>query len=136
MKNLFLIRGVPGCGKSTLANLLPVQLCVAADDYHIDADGNYNWKPENSKAGHAWCQDEVRRAMESTYINSIAVHNTFTQQWEMQPYFDMAVEYGYRVTTIIVENRHGSKSVHNVPVETIKAMTDRFEIKLAEVFYV
>lgn len=131
MKNLFLVRGVPGCGKSTLVDHLKVQVDVCADDYHTDDQGNYNWKPKNSKAGHAWCQEEVRKAMQSDYINSIAVHNTFTQQWEMQPYYDMAAEYGYRVTSLIVENRHGSKSVHNVPVETIKAMTDRFEIKLA-----
>lgn len=131
MKTLFLVRGVPGCGKSTLVANLNVQVSVSADHYHTDAQGKYNWKPQNSKAGHKWCQDEVRRAMESGYINSIAVHNTFTQMWEMQPYFDMATEYGYRVTTIVVENRHGSKSVHNVPAETIKAMTDRFEIVLA-----
>ena len=128
MKNLFLIRGIPGSGKTTLANLLPVDRCIAADDYHYDAGGNYNWKPETSKAGHAWCQREVEVAMEFGY--SIAVHNTFTTEWEMQPYFDMAEQYGYRVTTIIVENRHKSESVHNVPEETIQKMKDRFEVVL------
>jgi hypothetical protein len=49
----------------------------------------------------------------------------------MKPYFELAKQYDYRVTTIIVENRHGAKSIHNVPPETIKKMTDRFEIKLA-----
>lgn len=131
MKTLFLIRGVPGCGKSTLVKSLNVQVAVAADDYFTDAEGNYNWSANKSKEAHSWCKEQARAAMSSGVLNSIAVHNTFTQEWEMQPYFDMAAEYGYRVTTLIVENRHGSKSIHNVPTETIKKMTDRFEIKLA-----
>lgn len=131
MKKLFLIRGVPGAGKSTLIKSLNVTFAIAADDYHTDSDGNYNWTPEKSKAGHAWCQAEVERAMESPFIDDIAVHNTFTQEWEMAPYFKMAKEHDYQVTTLIVENRHNTQNIHNVPVETIKKMADRFEIKLA-----
>jgi predicted kinase len=130
MKTLFLIRGVPGCGKTTLAQLITQNFCVAADDYHIDIFGNYNWKPENSKAGHEWCKGVAEQWMLQER-ETVVVHNTFTQEWEMQPYFDLAEQYGYRVTTLIVENRHSSKSIHNVPTETIKKMTDRFDIKLA-----
>ena len=60
----------------------------------------------------------------------IVDHNTFTEEWEMQPYFDLAKEYDYRVTTLIVENRHNSKSIHNVPDEVIKRQKERFNIKL------
>ncbi len=129
MKNLILIRGVPGAGKTTLLQSLDNYICVAADDYHTDEKGNYAWKPENVKQAHEWCQAQTEKWMQ--YEENVAVHNTFTTEWEMQPYFDLAKTYGYRVTTLIVENRHGSKSVHNVPAETIKKMTDRFEIKLA-----
>ena len=48
----------------------------------------------------------------------------------MKPYFDLAEKYGYNVYTIIVENRHKSKSIHNVPDYVIKAQRDRFEIVL------
>ena len=116
MKHLFLIRGVPGAGKSSLVQSLKVDTAFSADDYHTDKDGNYNWKPENSKAGHSWCQTQTMNCMMVDY--DIAVANTFTQEWEMAPYFKMAERYGYQVTTIIVENRHGSKSIHNVPEET------------------
>ena len=97
MKTLFLIRGCPGAGKSTLIKSLIVSYAIAADDYHTDADGNYNWTPEKSKAGHKWCQEETEKAMASDFIDSIAVHNTFTQEWEMQPYFDLAKKYDYQV---------------------------------------
>jgi hypothetical protein len=58
------------------------------------------------------------------------VSNTFTQEWEMQPYYDLAKEYGYMVFSIIVENRHGGKNVHNVPEDKINQMRDRFQVKL------
>lgn len=61
---------------------------------------------------------------------TIAVANTFTQEWEMQPYLDLAKEHGYTVHTIIVENRHGNESIHNVPKATVEKMKKRFEIKL------
>ena len=48
----------------------------------------------------------------------------------MQPYFDLAKKYGYTVFTIIVENRHGGKNVHNVPENVIESMKNRFEYKL------
>jgi hypothetical protein len=32
--------------------------------------------------------------------------------------------------TVIVENRHDSKNVHNVPEEKIEQMVNRFQIKL------
>jgi len=60
----------------------------------------------------------------------IVVSNTFTQEWEMQPYIDMAKDNGYKVFTIVVENRHGGKNEHNVPDEIIDKMKGRFEIVL------
>jgi hypothetical protein len=48
----------------------------------------------------------------------------------MQPYYDLAKKYGYTVFSIIVENRHGSTSIHNVPEGSIDQMRRRFDIKL------
>ena len=64
------------------------------------------------------------------YYPEIVVSNTFTQEWEMQSYIDLAKKYGYQVTTLIVENRHGNSNVHNVPAETLDRMRQRFEVKL------
>ncbi len=64
------------------------------------------------------------------FYRQIAVSNTFTQEWEMQPYFDLAAKYGYAVFTVIVENRHGGVNQHGVPDEVLTKMKDRFEIKL------
>lgn len=60
----------------------------------------------------------------------IVVSNTFTQEWEMKPYMNMAKEWGYTVFSIIVENRHGGVNQHGVPEDKLQQMKDRFEIKL------
>jgi hypothetical protein len=60
----------------------------------------------------------------------IIVSNTFTQEWEMKPYYDIAEKYGYRVYSLIVENRHGGVNQHGVPSDKLEQMKNRFNIKL------
>ena len=127
-KVLYIVRGIPGSGKSTFAKQLTSNV-FEADHYFYDNDGNYNFIPSEIKEAHKECQQFVRYAMESS-IFKIAVSNTFTQEWEMQPYLDMAKENGYTVFTVVVENRHGGKNVHNVPEDKIQMMKDRFQINL------
>jgi hypothetical protein len=98
-------------------------------------EGNeYKFNPLKLKQAHAWCQDQVRISMKNSDRTigdlRIAVSNTFTQEWEMEPYIEMAKEYGFKVFTIIVENRHGGVNQHNVPEDKIELMKNRFEIKL------
>ena len=62
--------------------------------------------------------------------SEIAVSNTFTQEWEMEAYYDLAKEFNYKVFSIIVENRHGGVNQHGVPEEKLEQMKNRFEIKL------
>ena len=127
-KVLYIVRGVPGSGKSTFAKQLTSNV-FEADHYFYDNDGNYNFILSEIKEAHKECQDNVRIAMESSFPK-IAVSNTFTQEWEMTPYFDLATKYGYKVFTLIVENRHGGKNVHDVPENIIYSMKNRFEISL------
>ena len=98
-------------------------------------EGNeYKFNPLKLKQAHAWCQDQVRISMKNSDRTigdlRIAVSNTFTQEWEMEPYVEMAKEYGFKVFTLIVENRHGGVNQHNVPEDKIELMKNRFEIKL------
>jgi hypothetical protein len=100
-----------------------------ADHYFYDNDGNYNFIPSKIKEAHKECQQFVGYAMESG-IPKIAVSNTFTQEWEMEPYFELAKTYGYKTFSIVVENRHGNESIHGVPEDKLEQMKSRFEIKL------
>jgi len=127
-KELYLVRGIPGCGKSTLAKSLGGKH-VEADMFHLDNDGNYIWKPEKVRDAHNWCQTIVGGWM-SDNEERIVVSNTFTQEWEMKPYLEWAEDFGYKVFSLIVENRHGGVNQHNVPQEIIDKMKERFEVKL------
>ena len=127
-KMIYLVRGIPGSGKSTLAKQLTSNV-FEADHYFYDNDGNYNFIPSEIKEAHKECQEFVGYAMESG-TPKIAISNTFTQEWELQPYYELAIKYGYYVTCIVVENRHGGVNQHGVPEEKVEQMKNRFEIKL------
>lgn len=53
-KELYLLRGIPGAGKSTLAKSLGGKH-VEADMFHINKEGVYDWRPEHVKKAHEWC---------------------------------------------------------------------------------
>jgi predicted kinase len=127
-KILYIVRGIPGSGKSTFAKTLGGQH-YEADMYFVTPSGKYEFNPTKIKDAHQWCQSFVKTDMILEYPK-IVVSNTSTQEWEMKPYFDLAKEFGYTVFTIIVENRHGGKNQHDVPEDKIEQMINRFEIKL------
>ena len=127
---LYLVRGLPGSGKSTYAKtLVPTGAHFEADQYFMKGQ-KYDFDPTKLKDAHADCLARTRKAMTNGNHKIVAVSNTFTMKWEMQPYIDMAKDHGYKVFTIVVEKRHGGKNEHDVPDEIIDKMKDRFEIVL------
>tara|TARA_Y100000034_G_C6869611_1_gene396788 strand:- start:37 stop:1089 length:1053 start_codon:yes stop_codon:yes gene_type:complete len=106
------------------------QECVSfsADDYFVK-DGKYNFDKGLINDAHLDCQTKTAKAMQEGIL-TITVHNTFTEEWEMQAYFDLAEKHNYKVITLIAENRHESISTHNVPDEAINRQKERFQIKL------
>jgi NEDD4-binding protein 2 len=136
MRTLIILRGLPGSGKSTFANYMFSNNIFEADKYFYDEDGTYNFDVTKLHAAHKWCQLRVEHAMEDNlesngqYFSEIVVSNTSTIEKELEPYLKLAEKYDYKVVSLIVENRHGNKSVHNVPDETMEKMRNRFDIKL------
>ena len=133
--DLILLRGVPGSGKSTLGEVIlncpqsTTNTVLSADDLFTDSSGNYNFDSSRIKEAHNLCQQKCAEKMKLG-LYKIVVANTFTQEWEMSPYYEMAERYNYRIHSVIVENRHDGVNVHNVPEEKIHQMKDRFEVSL------
>ena len=127
MKILYIVRGIPGSGKSTFANSLGCPVFEA--DMYFMIDGEYKFDMSKIKLAHNWCKLRVEHSMEDDF-QKIAVSNTFTQEWEMEPYYEMAKQYGYTVFSVIIENRHGGVNEHGVPEDKLKMMKDRFDVKL------
>jgi len=123
-KTLYLVRGLPGSGKSTLAKQIAPNANIAADDYFTDNHGSYNFDPAKLKLAHDHCKTVTLEYLKlGTPI--VAVHNTFSQQWEADDYLEMASKYEYSVFVIECQSSFGS--IHGVPAETIDKMERRWE---------
>ncbi len=133
MKTLYLLRGLPGSGKSTFSEALRVDMRIEADIYFMKT-GKYEFDASKLHLAHKWCFDEVEQEMIEAsvliYDSTIVVSNTFTTEKELKPYLELGKKYGYKTVSIVVENRHGGKSVHGVPDETMEKMEKRFSVKL------
>lgn len=123
MKEIVLIRGIPGSGKSTMARGMTTHMHYEADMYHIDDDGVYKFNAGNTQISHEWCAQMAKDAI--SLGASVVVSNTFTRMWEMKPYYDIAAQFGASVRVIIATGEY--ESVHNVPAEVVARMKERFE---------
>jgi len=128
---LILVRGLPGSGKSTLAALLGGSAPVlAADDYFM-VGGEYRFDPNFLGQAHADCQHRTREALTRNPV--VVVANTFSQRWELEPYFTIARDRGATVHVIDLFDAGldnaalALRNVHSVPVASIAAMRARWE---------
>lgn len=122
MPSLYLIRGVSGAGKSTFAaDLADMLECNhwEADMYFYNRDTlEYKFNPAQIGQAHGWC---FQNFYTDVCCNvDVVVSNTFTTEADMQRYIDTAKEFGYTVTSLVLENRHGGKNIHSVPEATLQ----------------
>lgn len=84
MKEIILLRGIPGCGKTTIANKFS-GILVEANHFFYDEKGNYNFDVKLISEAHKFCQNKVASLMN---LNSrlIIVSNTFIEEWELETY--------------------------------------------------
>ena len=131
-KSLVILRGLPGSGKSTLAQLLSEggQIPVfGIDDYFTDEDGHYHFDHLKNHLAYNHCENRTHQAMlEGMPI--IILDNTFTMEWEMEPYFKLASDMGYQVHVMTVENRHQGINTHNIPEDQIEKMKAKYKVVL------
>jgi predicted kinase len=127
MPSLYIIRGAPGSGKTTFGLRLRagglVRYVLSADDYMTGTGGKYNFDPRRLKECHERCQMDAIRHLRG--FESVAVCNTFTRIWEMQPYVNMARNIGAELFVIKCEGNF--RNIHGVPDQKVREMRDRFE---------
>jgi len=133
MHSLILLRGLPGSGKTTLANLLsengkyPV---FSVDSYFTDAKtGAYNFEFEKNHLAYKQCEEQTRTALQQG-AEKIFVDNTFTLEWEMENYFKLAAEFRYKIFVVTVENRHGGKNIHAISHKQLEKMAAKYKVVL------
>lgn len=105
-KKMYLLRGVPGSGKSTKSNsilseygidtsniFIKNQHILSTDDFFI-VDGKYKFDPKKIVEYHK----ENQKRAENQMINGITpllIDNTNIMPWEMKIYVELADKYGY-----------------------------------------
>lgn len=128
LKQLFLIRGLPGSGKTRLAKTL---LGEDGQSQHFEADqffmvnGVYQFDKNRIGEAHDNCRARVVNAMVAG-MSPIVVSNTFSQRWEMKVYQVAAEVYDYQVTELMLTGKL-FPNVHDVPDEVIQRMIERWQ---------
>lgn len=128
---LYLVRGLPGSGKSSFVKK---QMNALANHYEADMyfmkDGVYHFDATKLGAAHAMCKDHTQFSLEHGFDTWVS--NTFTTKKELKPYFEIAKRTDSAVVCITM---HGNfKSVHNVPDEVLYKMKQRFEHDISELY--
>lgn len=133
VKSLILLRGLPGSGKSTLAEVLsedgkyPV---FSIDSFFTNKEtGEYNFEFDKNYLAYRKCEEDTSSAMEKGEPK-IIVDNTFTLNWEIEPYFKLASTFDYSVFVVTVEKHHSQKNIHGISDEQIQKMADKYKVKL------
>jgi len=130
--DMFIMRGLPGCGKDTLARSMGCKT-VSADDYFVSSDGLYNFKPSELSKAHGACFSRAMIHCEQlAYGRGVpfAVCNTNTTAWEISPYLMLAQHYERRALILDFHPYpdiwlYAHRNTHGVPMSAIKQMRKR-----------
>lgn len=125
---LYLVRGLPGSGKSSLALTIADEV-YENDDFFTHGKGIYTFDPAHLPSAITTCYSNVKNAMERG-VRRIAVANVFARSQTMDEYFTLAKIFGYRVFPIITENRAGHENIHHIPPDRIASMRKSFQVSL------
>lgn len=144
-KVLVIMRGLPGSGKSFLAKKIlettvGIQYyrdCIySADDFFMQ-NNVYVYNPSKISDAHSFCQNRAFNAMRSG-VAPVIIDNTNTQIWEMKPYAQVAMQYGYIIEILepttswaFSDKELARRNTHGVPRVKLKEMLERYERNIA-----
>ncbi|MCW7488056.1 AAA family ATPase [Leptospira meyeri] len=131
-KTLLVLRGIPGSGKTSLANAISLTNeapIYSIDSYFENEVGEYHFDYQKNHLAYKDCEAKTKHALERN-LPFVIVDNTFTLEWELEPYIRLANEFGYKLHVVTVENRHGGKNVHEISEEQIEKMKAKYRVIL------
>ena len=124
LNTLYIVRGLPGSGKSTYASKLADQLgCDYFEaDHFFMVDGVYTFDPMRLGEAHRLCFSAVKKAVQNG--EDVIVSNTFTTIREVRKYVQLAHDFKYNIVLVHCTGKFGS--IHDVPEYTMSAMRARW----------
>ncbi len=130
IKEVLLVKGASGSGKTTFANFIAGIASIAFPFYTsyrgaVICEADQYFEVTNKKfhysllgEAHEFCRNKFAQAIKDN-VDIIIVSNTSTRESETAFYIDLAKEKGYKVTSLVMENINGTKSIHDVPEHTL-----------------
>lgn len=131
MKKVYVVRGLPGSGKSTRAGQLAAGGGVvhSADDFFM-LNGEYLFDVSRIKEAHEWNFAKFCQSLEKG-VEVVVCDNTNSRAWEYFHYIEAAWWYGYQVEIesmdMISAEDSAARTVHNVPIEFIQKLINQWE---------
>jgi len=101
-KQIILLRGVSGGGKSTIAKTLVESGVVFSTDDFFMKDDKYEFDPKKLSSHHESNVLRTENAMKKD-VSPIVIDNTNINAWEMKPYVSLADKYGYEIKIAEIE---------------------------------
>ena len=133
-KCFFLVRGIPGSGRTSIAQNLELTYnpygfktkIIEANDFFMK-DGVYTFNPLKLEEAHDDCIERTKEALTDDTTDVVIVTNTFVHKWEIDPYLDMMDYIKNIVVFDVIIAQGGKGSTHDVPLKTIEKMKRNFE---------
>lgn len=134
MKQVIVMRAIPGSGKSTYAKQLVSQttakgltsIICSADDYFYElGKGSYAFDPSKIADAHKYCFKKFVNAVNSN-IDLIIVDNTNLSAWEISPYKSYAEinDYDFAINEVRSDPGEAFKrQQHGVPQQAHERMS-------------
>ena len=142
------MQGIPGSGKSTMADHLAFALgkrqsalrmdqrvvVLSTDDWRYDGEGTYQYDPVTNAMYHRECQKACVEYMQDRFEH-IIIDNTNITRWQAEPYIVAARIYEYLVqvvrvtaeTDLAVKRQLDRPEDRRVPEHVIRSMHEQME---------